>query len=360
MSKSTTQRKIVDCVVKSKEIFIGLEDSKRTWKVCVRCEKQIVNEASMPAKYPVLQAYLRNNFPECRVHVVYEAGFKGFNLYDALTADGHHCIVVPPHTVHQEKCARVKNDRIDAKLLAKNLENGDCKACRVPDKELRADRQVVRTLRSVKDKIIGVKNEIRRFLEFHEIETGIEAKDWNDGHYKYLITLEFDTELRSMLMVYLDLLGFFWVKEKELKAKLKELKHKKRYASAIERAASIPGVGELTATRVVLELGEDFSRFKSGAAIASFVGLGGTEYSTGERIRRGGITRQGNARIRAWLIQCAWMGIRRDPALMNFYLRIKHNTGVAQKAITAVARKLIIRMRSCIVNNVDYVVGTVE
>jgi transposase len=360
MFKSPTSRKIVDCIVKDAEIFVGLEDSKKTWKVCVRFEKQIVNEASMPAKYPVLQAYLRNNFPGCRVHLVYEAGFKGFNLYDALTADGHHCIVVPPHTVHQEKCARVKNDRIDAKLLAKNLENGDCKACRVPDKELRADRQVVRTLRSVKDKCIGIKNEIRRFFEFHDIETGIEAKEWNDGHYKYLRTLEFAPELRLMLTVYLDILDCFWGKEKWLKAKLKEIRQKKRYEAAITRAASIPGIGELTATRVVLELGEDFGRFKSGAAIASFVGLGGTEYSTGDSIRRGGITKQGNARIRAWLIQCAWMGIRRDPALMNFYLRIKHNSGVAQKAITAVARKMIIRMRSCIVNDVDYVVGTAE
>jgi len=340
---------------------MGLEDSKRTWKICVRSEKMIVHEASMPAKYPVLQSYIGNNFPECRVHVVYEAGFKGFNLYDALTADGHRCIVVPPHTVQQAKCARVKNDRIDAALLAKNLENGDCKECRVPNKEQRIDRQAVRTLRSVKDHIIGIKNEIRRFLEFHGIETGIEAKDWNDGQYKYLRTLEFNSELRLILAEnYLDMLDFLWVREKRLKAKLKALRQKPRYAAAIERAASIPGVGELTATRVVLELGEDFSRFQTGAAIAAFVGLGGTEYSTGESIRRGGITRQGSAQIRAWLIQCAWMAIRRDPALMKFYLRIRRNTGVAQKAITAVARKLIIRMRSCIVNNVDYIVGVLE
>ena len=48
-------RKMQEYGLKGKKIFIGLEDSKRTWKVCVRCEGMVVDEASMPAKYEVLR-----------------------------------------------------------------------------------------------------------------------------------------------------------------------------------------------------------------------------------------------------------------------------------------------------------------
>ena len=60
----------------TKEIFIGLEDSKRSWKLCVRSDKVIVHETSMPAKYENLRNYFRNKFPDCEITVMYEAGFE--------------------------------------------------------------------------------------------------------------------------------------------------------------------------------------------------------------------------------------------------------------------------------------------
>jgi transposase len=353
-------RKIQEFVVKGKEIFIGLEDSKKTWKICVRSERMIIHKASMPAKYKVLKSYLDNKFPDCTIHLVYEAGFRGFNLHDRLTEYGHDCIVVPPHTVHQEKCARVKNDLIDAALLAKNLEDGNCKKCYVPDEERRIDRELARTHNTIGRNITRVKNQILKKLDFHGIETGIGVNAWKDGHYKSLKSLKLSTGHRLWLDSYLNQLDFLWAEEKRQMKELQKIPQKERYASAFRVAQSLPGVGKLTAIRLILELGEDFRRFKSGTEIASFVGLGGSEYSTGESIRRGRITKQGNPLIRSWLIQCAWVAIKHDPAMLDFYSRIKRNSAVAQKAITAVARKLIVRMRSCIVNNVEYTFGVIE
>ena len=51
-------RKVQNFIVKGKQIFIGLEDSKRMWKLCVRCEGMIVHETSMPAEYDNLWSYL--------------------------------------------------------------------------------------------------------------------------------------------------------------------------------------------------------------------------------------------------------------------------------------------------------------
>ena len=120
-------RKVQDFVVKGKEVFVGLEDSKKTWKIAVRCEKMLVHQTSMEAKYPVLIKYLRNKFPECAIHLIYEAGFKGFNLFDRLTEDGIDCVVIPPHLVTEPKVKKVKTDKRDANRLALILENHDFK-----------------------------------------------------------------------------------------------------------------------------------------------------------------------------------------------------------------------------------------
>ena len=179
-------RKVQDFVVKGKEIFVGLEDSKRSWKLCVNSGRRIIHETSMPAKYEVLLGYLRNKFPECRISVMYEAGFSGFSLHDDLERDGINCIVTPPHTVTEEKVQKVKNDRVDCRRLAKNLEGGDYKSCAVPGKQLREDRHISRLYGQINGNITMVKNRIRRALEFHGLDRGFPAGPWNDSQYKDL------------------------------------------------------------------------------------------------------------------------------------------------------------------------------
>lgn len=357
----SVQRKIIDCIARDKKIFVGLEDSKTTWKICVRMDKQIIHETSMPSKYKVLRSFFDKNFPSCDIHVVYEAGFAGFGLCKRLLEDGYDCIIVPPHTVMQEKCSRVKNDHTDARLLAKNLEDGNCKSCHVPDDELLADRQLERDHRTTKKDVRREQGRIRSLIFYHGIETGIVAASWTKNHYKALRYINVDSpNLRRSLHHHLDRLEFLLAQEADLWKELRLIATKERYVRAMKIAQSFPGIGELTAIRLVLELGEDLSRFRSGGEIASFVGLGGTEYSSGETERRGHITKQGSGPIRSWLVESALVGRKKDPALMQFYLRIKQNTGNHKKAIVAVARKLIIRLRSCMIRNIEYEFGVIQ
>ena len=159
-------KKMQDFIVEGKSVFVGLEDSKRTWKLCVRSTGMVVHETSMPTEYGNLRRYLQGRYPGCTIRVMYEAGFAGFWLHDCLEADGVDCVVTPAHMVTQEKVNKVKTDKIDARRLAKNLENGDYVACHVPDLERREDRQISRTLNGVQCKIVSTKNQIRRFLDF--------------------------------------------------------------------------------------------------------------------------------------------------------------------------------------------------
>ncbi len=154
--------------VKGQPVFIGLEDSKRSWKLCVRSGNHIVHELSIPAKFDNLLEYIRNSYPKCRVKLMYEAGFHGFTLHDQLVSEGISCDVMPPHLLVEAKCNLVKTDKRDARRLALTLQTHDYKdPCFVPDKELREDRQISRTMNQNQRKIVVAKNQIRRELEFH-------------------------------------------------------------------------------------------------------------------------------------------------------------------------------------------------
>jgi transposase len=353
-------RRVQHFVVDGKEVFVGLEDSKKTWKLAVRSEGMLIHQASMEAKYLVLIRYLRNNFPNCTIHFIYEAGFKGFNLYDRLVDDGIDCIVIPPHVVTEPKVNRVKTDKRDARRLALILENHDFRdVCHVPDRERREDRQISRTLVAIQKDIIRTRNRIRKLLDFHGVEVSFPDR-WGRDEFRSLKKLPLSEPLRISLDVLLTQVEELWAHQTVLRDALRQLCHKERYHKAYEIARSLPGIGWFTAIRLVLELGEDLSHFTSGKKIASFVGLTCSEYSSGQTEWKGHITGMGSRFIRAALIENSWAAIRKDPVLLAKFNRIWRASGSKKKAVVAVARMLIVRLRACVILGTPYSLGVVR
>ncbi len=352
--------KVQQHVVEGKEIFVGLEDSKRTWKLAVRCERMVIHTVSMEAKCKGLLKYLETKFPGCLIHLIYEAGFKGFNLYDRLIEAGIDCVVIPPHMVTQPKVSKVKTDRRDANRLAIILENEDFKdACCVPDKERREDRQISRTLIGIQKDLIRVKNRIHKFIDFHGIEVSLRGY-WGRDELRILKELPLKGPLKISFDVLLTQLEELTCHQATLRNGLRALCQKPRYKKAFDIARSLPGIGWFTAIRLILELGEDLSRFTTGEKVASFVGLTCSEYSSGESECKGRITGMGSGFIRGVLIENSWVAVKRDPVLLAKFSRIWRSSGSKKKAIVAVARTLIVRLRACVVSGTPYVMGTVR
>lgn len=356
-------KNIQQYILKEKEIFVGLEDSKRSWKICVRSAGIVVNETSMPAKYQNLLNYFHHKFPDCKITVMYEAGFRGFELYDSLKDDGYNCIVTPPHTVVQEKCSRLKNDRIDCRRLAKNLENNDFRQCHVFDKEHRHARQVSRTYEQIKKDIIRTRNRIRREVDLHGIDDQFSPGKWNEGHYKFLAFLvekkEFSPALCLSLGIKLSELTMLKEYRKKVKTSLFDLAKSDRYLKSVTLLKSAPGIGKLTAIRLALEWG-DVGRFKRNEEFSKFLGLIPSEFSTGDHEWKGHITKQGNRQVRSWLIESSWVAIRYDPVLLEKYQAVYSNSGSKKKAIVAVARKFAIRLRAILMSGQCYEIGLVK
>ncbi len=354
---------IMNYTVKNKEIFIGLEDSKKTWKVCARSHKVTVNEASMPADYEILKNYFNNKFPGCTIHVIYEAGFRGFELHDQLKADGYDCIVTPPHTVTQEKTQRLKNDRIDCRRLAKNLESGDYHTCHVPDRKLREDRQISRLYDQIQHDITRECNRIRRTLEFHGLDNQFQAGSWYRSNYKKayerIIEMDISPSLKFDFNIMFNELFHLWELQNQVLKELNILAKSEAYKADVDLLRSAPGIGILTAIRLILEWGS-LERFERKAAFSSFLGLIPSEYSSGETEHKGHITKQGNRLVRSWLIECSWRALKYDPVLLEKFNAVVRSSGSRKKAIVAVARKLANRLRFVLIHKTPYTIGLVH
>jgi transposase len=118
------------------------------------------------------------------------------------------------------------------------------------------------------------------------------------------------------------------------------------------RLMTHPGVGPVTALATEVFLG-DPSRFVNGKAVASYVGMIPSEYSSGGRQRLGALTKQGNPFLRFLWCEAAIHAVRRDTALGRFYRRKLQQKGLG-KARVAVGRKLGIRLWILLRDHINY------
>jgi transposase len=125
----------------------------------------------------------------------------------------------------------------------------------------------------------------------------------------------------------------------------------------VEILRSVPGVGLIAAMELLVEL-QDVSRFGRAEQLAAYVGLTPSQYSSADKIRMGRITRAGKSGLRGTLVEASWMLINKDRAMRQRYDEIKARSG-AKRAIVAIARMLLLRMRRILLDRRPYVLGLV-
>ena len=137
---------------------------------------------------------------------------------------------------------------------------------------------------------------------------------------------------------------------------LRMLSRSEKYQENYKRVTSARGVGLITAMTFLLEI-FDFGRFAREDDFSSYLGMTPSQFSSGDKVRLGHITRQGNSNLRRVLIESAWTVIKHDPHLREKYDRIKARGTNGKKAIVAVARSLAVRLRRCVLDETEYVIG---
>ncbi len=339
--------------VRGKEVFVGIDVHKESWQVTVRTEGEEIFHGRIPGQYHALEKIL-DRFRGGKIKVAYEAGPCGFGLHDQLKEDGVEVIVVPPSLIPIESGNRVKTDKRDSRKLAKLLEGNLLKEVYVLTEEERMQRELLRTRHQLVGHRSGVARQIKSKLLFHGISSPFPSKQgWTLKYIQWLKNLSFSSPyLQQSLEVLVELYEYLTRQLTRVNRKVVELSRTDQYRRRAELLRTAPGVGLLTGMEILVEL-QDMGRFRSSEEVASYMGLTPSEYSTGEHIRQGRITRSGNWRVRNALIESSWILIGRDPWMRMIYMRLKSRKG-AKRAIIAIARKLIITLRSMLLKNRPY------
>ncbi len=339
------------------KVFVGIDMHKLKWHVTVRTAEFELFCGSIPGKWEALQRIL-DRYKGHRINTVYEAGYFGFWLHDDLVEYGAECIVTPPSLIPQEYGNKVKTDRRDSRKLAHFLAKGMLKRVWVPTKKERYHRQVIRRRRQLIGDRIRAQSRIKAELQLHGLNLSAPHGKWTKIFLGNLGRIRFNN--RWMQESFKRLLEQYQFLDKQIVKQtslLHELSETELYKERVAILTSTPGIGMIAAMELLLEL-QDVKRFQRADQLAAYVGLTPSQYSSADKIRMGRITCVGKNSLRAMLVQASWALIRKDGVMREKYDRLKSRSG-GKRAIVAVARTLLIRMRRMLLDKNPYVVGLV-
>jgi len=340
------------------DVFAGLDVDKKSMAVIFTDHGQLMQSLRLPYSAAQLLSYVRKHFAGQRVAFVYEAGPTGFGLHDDLVAAGHPCLVVAPAMVPTAPGQRVKTNRLDARKLSENLRGGQLRSIHVPSSCYRELRHLVQLRDSHVSQVTATKCRIKALLLFEGI-TFPGSGRWSAQVLRQLAALPCSAAVGFKLEHLIGTLHFHFNSAATVQKEIRRhCQNDPELRQSITLVKSIPGIGWIVAAHLIARLG-DWREIDNVRSIAGFLGLVSSEHSTGEKQNRGSITRAGDSRLRNKLIQSAWVTIRKDPELREFYRRIydRHPKQVAaRKAIVAVARKLTTRIYAVLKEQRPFVV----
>jgi transposase len=274
------------------------------------------------------------------VHVVYEACGFGFGLYRELKALGAHCYVIAPRKL-DEQCTRVKTDPRDATTLCQRLSRymegntRELALIRVPTEAEEQARHVSRQREQLVRHRHKLEAQGRALLIHHSLPAP--AHWWKNQTYSRLSKL-----LPSWICIRLQ------VHRPALLALQQQIDALTAELEAAAPADVPAGVGKLTTVMMTREICS-WERFKNRRAISSYTGLCPGEHTSGSKRIPGRVTKHGNPRLRAALVECAWRMVRFQPNYPPVKKRLAilakgaRATGAQRKkAIVAVARHLAV------------------
>src|SRR6266545_3333324 len=272
------------------------------------------------------------------VHAVYEACGFGFALQRQLSALSIHCHVVCPQKLDEQN-RRVKTDGLDAKALCLKLDrfvqgNRDALAIvRVPSEEEERSRAIHRQ----REQLVGARKRLEAQGRSLMVNHGLEpVQNWWKPHT--FASLDVPQWMRELLGNSQPILV-------ALQQKIAALTLQLQSVAAPNQPS---GLGLMTSVIIDREIG-DWHRFNNRRQIASYTGLCPGEYSSGNTRLQSCVTKHGNPRLRAALVELAWRLVRFQP---NYKPIVKWRAILAKgalatgatrkKAIVAVARQLAV------------------
>lgn len=339
------------------KVFIGLDIHKKSWSVSIQTDLFFHKTYSMPSKPADLYDYIAKTFPNHQVNLVYEAGGCGFHTARYFLNLGWDVLVVNPADIKRgDKERYQKTDSIDSKNLSNFLKRGDLKGIFIPTEDQEQFLSLARHRSQVTRKLRQIKSQIKSMLLFHGIITPQEMDNssWTKAFLHWLDNIKFSNpsgtlSLQGKLRMYKFIKSEYLEIANQMRAYCRKT-NKQDY----DLLQSIPGIGGYLASVIIAECG-DIRRFNTEGQFASFIGLVPGMYNSGASESCLGITPRSRGQLRSYLIEAAWIAIRKDPEMQNYYR--KHQGKNVKNIIVKVAHKMARRILSVIKTQTPYQVN---
>ena len=325
------------------EAFIGFDTAKKKHAVAIadvgrEGEIRYLGEIdSSPLTIERMIRKLAGRYE--KLHFCYEAGPTGYGLYRQVRGLGHDCSVVAPSLIPKKSGERVKTNRRDAVSLARLFRAGELTSVWVPDTVHEAVRDLVRARETASQDLRRKRQQLLSFLLRHgRIFSG--RQHWSRAHLRWLAQQKFDHPAQQIVFQdAVDAIDDAAARLRRLDEQVAAIVPSWSMAPVVAAYQAMRGVSFVVAVTFVAEIG-DLRRFDNPRQLMAFLGLVPSERSTGERVRRAGLTLAGNKRARRVLIEGAWS--YRYPARVSQTLQARLEG--LPKAVREIAWKAQIRL----------------
>jgi transposase len=290
--------------------FVGLDVHAETIAVAVAEPKGEVRfVGQIPNRSESISKLVSKLGKPEQLRVCYEAGPTGYVLYWQLTQLGVKCEVVAPTLIPVKSGDRVKTDRRDAEKLARSYRAGDLTAVWVPDAAHEALRDLVRARLAAKRDQLRARHRLSKFLLRHGRRSPTSMTPWTKRHLEWMTSkVHFEQAAQeATLSDYLHEVEHADARIERLERAIDTAIHSvpAKMRALIEGLQSLRGIAQVSAVTIVAELGE-LSRFAHPRQLMGYSGAVSREHSTGESIRRGPISKAGNAHLRRIVVEAGW------------------------------------------------------
>jgi transposase len=267
-----------------------------------------------------------------KLHFCYEAGPTGYGLYRQIKALGHACMVVAPALIPKRPGERVKTNRRDAVTLARLHRAGELTGVWVPDEVHEAVRDLVRAREGAAEDRRRKRQQLLSFLLRHSrIYSG--GGHWTLAHRRWLAKQAFAHPAQQIVFQEaIDAIAEADQRLRRLEQQVAQIVPNWSMAPVVEAYQAMRGASFIVAVTFAAEIG-DVRRFETPRQLPA-------ESSTGQTVRRKGLTLAGNRRARRVLVEAAWT--YRYPARVGEGLRVRLEG--LPKAVRDIAWKAQVRL----------------
>ena len=289
--------------------FLGLDVHAETIAVAIaEPEGEVRSLGTIPNRAESIRKLVHKLGPVEQLKACYEAGPTGYVLYWQLAELGVVCDVIAPTLVPMKAGDRVKTDRRDAERLARSFRSGDLTAVWVPDVASEALRDLVRAREAAKQDQLRARHRLSKFLLRSGQRPAAGVKAWTEIYMAWVRRLRFEQVAQeSTRLDYLHEVEHMGERVRRLEQAIAEAV--KLASPAMQQVIgglqALRGVAQISAVTIVSELGA-ISRFASARQLMGYSGTVPSEDSSGQRTRRGSITKTGNAHLRRIAVEAAW------------------------------------------------------